>query len=401
MSEFWNPLVPTNFDVDMSGVWTGATALPEAQQIPQISAIPRWTSAYSRVLALEREYAKECHDVQSMDNDLRVMHIRVIGWSYVHATGTTWRDSLKEWVDSCEDSDTVVDLGRHLCQFFLRPFRKSKGSTPADSTPPSRSSFDRRVAAISRGLVPTPANYSEAKRRAHERDNDQCVFTKKFAFSSPLYDFGTKEETVQGILTGALTLPKRNTLEGLLRAPRSAQPCSLECAHILSELTESKSDTNGHKTGWATTLWGILEYFGQGNLLHELKGPKVHRLENIISMSHDFHDRFDSLSLWLEPVAGQEQQYRIRGPMEYTLAIGVYSEDGTVKFTTPDERLYPLPSPQYIALHAAACKIACMSGAADHFEKIDRALNEDGVLAEDGHQMYVLADRLQRVMTVR
>ena len=38
-----------------------------------------------------------------------------------------------------------------------------------------------------------------------------------------------------------------------------------------------------------------------------------------------------------------------------------------------------------------------MSGAAEHFHKIDRALEEDGVLAEDGHQMYVLEDRLRQV----
>ena len=75
----------------------------------------------------------------------------------------------------------------------------------------------------------------------------------------------------------------------------------------------------------------------------------------------------------------------------------VYSPDGIIEFTTPNEKVYPLPSRKYIGLHAAACKVAHMSGAADHFQKIDRALEEDGVLAEDGHQMYVLEDRLRQV----
>jgi len=55
-------------------------------------------------------------------------------------------------------------------------------------------------------------------------------------------------------------------------------------------------------------------------------------------------------------VVGRQEIY-VRGVSEY------------VTFTTPDPVNYPLPNPQYLAIHAACAKVAHMSGAAATIDK--------------------------------
>ncbi len=66
----------------------------------------------------------------------------------------------------------------------------------------------------------------------------------------------------------------------------------------------------------------------------------------------------------------------------------------TVTFTTPDPEALPLPSPAYLAIHAACCRVARLSGAADYVEEVLREEEEVrerieriGILAEDGSSM--------------
>ncbi len=66
----------------------------------------------------------------------------------------------------------------------------------------------------------------------------------------------------------------------------------------------------------------------------------------------------------------------------------------TITFTTPDPEALPLPSPAYLAIHAACCRVARLSGAADYVEEVLREEEEVrerieriGILAEDGSSM--------------
>jgi hypothetical protein len=71
-----------------------------------------------------------------------------------------------------------------------------------------------------------------------------------------------------------------------------------------------------------------------------------------------------------------------------------------VTFTSTDPAL-ELPDGRYLKLHAAICRVAHMSGAAEYMDKHDRDLEELSVLAPDGssaelftahlHQRCVLA----------
>ena len=49
-------------------------------------------------------------------------------------------------------------------------------------------------------------------------------------------------------------------------------------------------------------MWSILSMFTQENIIEDLGGNHIHRLENIVSMNAPFHHFFNMLSLWLKPV---------------------------------------------------------------------------------------------------
>lgn len=52
-------------------------------------------------------------------------------------------------------------------------------------------------------------------------------------------------------------------------------------------------------------------------------------------------------------------------------------------FTTEDEKL-PLPSPEYLNIHAACARVAHLSGAGEHIDKVLRDLEHTLVLSKDG-----------------
>ena len=46
----------------------------------------------------------------------------------------------------------------------------------------------------------------------------------------------------------------------------------------------------------------MLKCFGYNTIFDELNGSGVHRLENILTLSLDYHRDFDELKLWFEPI---------------------------------------------------------------------------------------------------
>ena len=63
-------------------------------------------------------------------------------------------------------------------------------------------------------------------------------------------------------------------------------------------------------------------------------------------------------------------------------------------FTSPDPIDFPVPSPDYFALHAACARVADLSGAAEYIEKMLSDLEEIGVLSEDGTSAKLLEHAL-------
>lgn len=69
-----------------------------------------------------------------------------------------------------------------------------------------------------------------------------------------------------------------------------------------------------------------------------------------------------------------------------------------VIFTTPNPTNLPLPSPDYLALHAACAKVAYLSGANEYINRI-LSDKEMKVLSEDGSSGHVLEDGLLQLLT--
>jgi len=56
----------------------------------------------------------------------------------------------------------------------------------------------------------------------------------------------------------------------------------------------------------------LLYRFGRINVTEELNGPRVHRLENILTFNADYFFWFHELAIWLErdPAVGSEANFR-------------------------------------------------------------------------------------------
>ena len=61
-----------------------------------------------------------------------------------------------------------------------------------------------------------------------------------------------------------------------------------------------------------------------------------------------------------------------------------------VTFTTSDPVKLPVPSPSYLELHAACCRVANLSGAGKYIDKVLRDMEDIQVLSQDGTSAEVL-----------
>ncbi|KAG0692233.1 hypothetical protein DFH29DRAFT_769047, partial [Suillus ampliporus] len=90
----------------------------------------------------------------------------------------------------------------------------------------------------------------------------------------------------------------------------------------------------------------------------ELNGDQIHHLTNILTLCVDVHGKFDTLST--HHYQATPNQYRVCGD---TFSTRNYPP--TLIFTTSDPANLPLPDSRYLAIHAACCKVARLSGAGE------------------------------------
>ena len=120
-------------------------------------------------------------------------------------------------------------------------------------------------------------------------------------------------------------------------------------------------------------MWAVMERFGCESLPDEINGPKVHRLENVMALVSGFRMHFDELRVWFVATV------RSTPPI-------LYGYPEFVTFTTLDQDNLPVPSPTYLAIHAACAKLVHLSGAAECIAKLyrdmeSRTLHPDGAAA--------------------
>ncbi|KAI6102506.1 hypothetical protein EDD16DRAFT_1455481, partial [Pisolithus croceorrhizus] len=102
--------------------------------------------------------------------------------------------------------------------------------------------------------------------------------------------------------------------------------------------------------------WTSLSTFTDVNVLGELTGNRIHRLEYIMSMEQACYRAFNELVFWLKPgVRGTYRTYEARKGLKERMRV-----PDIVTLSTTTE--FCLPSPTYLALHVLCSEVTWMSG---------------------------------------
>ncbi|OJT02926.1 hypothetical protein TRAPUB_6510 [Trametes pubescens] len=150
----------------------------------------------------------------------------------------------------------------------------------------------------------------------------------------------------------------------------------------------------------AAAVWTILKRLGYEDICAELgsatQGANLHRLENILTLDNRLHHLFDELDIWFEAVKDQPNCYNIELAPHMGRPPFIPKR---VQFVSHHPGL-PLPSARYLEVHAACCRVAHMSGAAEYLDLIYRGMEELEVLANNGASADVLTFALHRRLAV-
>jgi hypothetical protein len=170
------------------------------------------------------------------------------------------------------------------------------------------------------------------------------------------------------------------------------------------------------KTDYAASAMAILKMFGLDSKVESLVGRNVHNHFNVLTMRIDLHQLFDRLIFWLEEEFGEVSWFsfglvfvsffthlHIYALQENTYTICSVNNSVRELPSPPPERVTfkvdpkleaeclaattqppSLPSPSLLAVRAACCRVAHLSGAAEQIDQILCDLEEVSELAEDG-----------------
>ncbi|KAF8968556.1 hypothetical protein BDZ97DRAFT_1799021 [Flammula alnicola] len=287
-----------------------------------------------------------------------MIYIRILGYLIHYVPTGRGLKTVVEEISSCADDSALLTVGQMYYDHYIRAFRANRARIPTPSNHASRPSFDTITDMIDDTLVEAPQSHADAKKNALIRDGFRCVVTGKYDMHS---------------------VKKIRELEEMVRSDLSLRTNPTECAHIFAESTNSSIESGSAKRDYAATMWGVMRRFGHENLPEDLNGSKVHRLENVMTLVLGFHVDFDQLKVWF--VATEEtNKYKLEATEAYILRG--YPE--YVTFTTPDQVKLPVPSPIYLAIHAACAKIAHLSGAAECIDKFYQDMEDSTTLNPNG-----------------
>ncbi|KAF5387950.1 hypothetical protein D9615_000667 [Tricholomella constricta] len=310
-------------------------------------------SAYNRCLDLEEREAQ----VIKHGRLPPLISARLLGYLIVEATTKDGRLEICTDIIGAVGDQALQALANVYKDHFIRCFHSARSRSPTPSHHPSAPSFDAQKQPYRPLLVPTPRSHQTAK---------------------------AKVSLIDGPSARA----------GLVDDVRGASPYTVtHAAHIFDRSTNEDLGVP-KKADYAASFNAVLDRFGQIKPIAELNGANIHRLENILTLSLEFHSLFDKLEIWLERNPNDP-------PHQYTIASTdpgyTQSLQNPVTLITHDAETHPLPDHRYLALHAACARVAHLSGASEYIMQVLRELEHIGVLAYDGSSdalYYALVRRL-------
>ncbi|KAH6904805.1 hypothetical protein BKA70DRAFT_1295150 [Coprinopsis sp. MPI-PUGE-AT-0042] len=316
-----------------------------------------WCNAYDRCLDL----LAEAHTA------LEQIHARILGYLLLYALDPRGRTWVAEEIIRCGgETPKLHELAQVYQDHFFPAFLQHRKRIPAPSPHPSNPDHDQDSVQFFSAIVPPPTSHQAAKQAALRRDNFRCILTRH---NDHLH--------VQECRQQGLPIPQGPS--GITNSAHIFPP-------FLNDIPALDEPDPNHKREWSGTVWTIMKNFGGLVVLNELDGAQMHRLGNILTLHTAYHGLFDALSLWLEPdpAYNDDIHFIVHSHEPSFLFQGV---DRHITFANAEHGTnHELPNPRFLKIHAAACRIAHLSGAAEVMERWD---NEDGdsdtrVLASDG-----------------
>ncbi|KXN83403.1 hypothetical protein AN958_01476 [Leucoagaricus sp. SymC.cos] len=337
------------------------TSLPH--EVPQrLQHLAHVVSAYDICLKLEESLQLAVDNDDDVGNN--PIYVRILGYLIHYVPTDLGLRKIVEEISSCVDDSAILAVGQLYYDHYIRAFRANRAHIQTPSNHASRLSFDRIQDMIDATLQEAPQSHAQAKKYALMRDGHRCVVTGKYDTRS---------------------VKMIQELEEMVNLDPSAMRESTQCAHIFSESTNSSIKPGSAKREYAATMWAVMHRFGYEELPDELNGSKVHRLENVMTLVPGFHMDFDRLDIWFVATV-QMNRYKLEASDPSFLRS--YPE--FITFTTPDPEKLPVPSPIYLAIHAACAKVAHLSGAAARIDEFYQDMEDGKTLDPNGASANIL-----------
>ncbi|CAA7269654.1 unnamed protein product [Cyclocybe aegerita] len=182
-------------------------------------------------------------------------------------------------------------------------------------------------------------------------------------------------------------------LMDILTSEEEARADLTHCIYIFSESTNTNILCDSEKEKYAASIWTVMSRFGYEHIPDELNGSRIHRLENVMTLTPSLQEMFDTLRLWFVHEVGNT--YRIQTPESERVFVRHYPKEITFTSTVPEK--LSVPSREYLAIHAACAKVAHLSGAAEYIDHLYRDMEEMKTLSNDGSS----ADTLEQAISDR
>ncbi|KAF8503360.1 hypothetical protein F5888DRAFT_1661404 [Russula emetica] len=308
-------------------------------------------SAYSMTLLLEHAASS---NTDPKNRERKLIHARVLGHLLREAPSMHASENVANQVNSCQNDDQLDALGEmyflhYICTFTIR---RNDSTRSLPGSPLDCPSFKTKKELVEHMLC-TNGESSQCSEEAKRR-----------AFSRLL--FGTCTELLQKVIdSGAETTPT-------------------DCVHIFTQSIPMISgiDDKDAKHECAASIWTIMTYFGFEDLPEKLVGNGVHTLENVMTLDTSFRFMFEVLVIWFEATVSELGIFTPRTQTRHE-GILLSCRDNPITLTSQHLDL-PLPNRTFLAIHAACCRIADLSGATDYIEKTLDDMEDIGVLAKGG-----------------
>ncbi|KAJ7455252.1 hypothetical protein B0H11DRAFT_2287626 [Mycena galericulata] len=319
-------------------------------------------SAYENIVKAEKEAVAD----QNPDN---IRNARIVGYTILNAPDP---QAIVSEALANNTPSSIYILGEKYLNFFIKPFKKNRGSAIPQPSEISTPLYEIQLRAEE--AFPC-TDHKSAKRYALLRDQFKCVLTGR-------YD---KWET--------------NKSPGLTAKAREegARALTTNCAHIFPvSISHSKPSQVDH----SAAVWRVLKMVGglDDDLVASLSGSGINQLGNVLTLALQLHDFFDTLDLWLERVEVTTNEYRVCYPTTGILDLDYLPKIVTLQAPTN----FSLPRSELLAVHAAACRVAHLSGAAEYLE-IKEGEDEDEPFARlsESDFAFKLDRRLQSIPDTR